>query len=95
MELKKWDAAEYLDTPEAQQEYLLAAMEENDPARLCEALGTIARARGMTDIAEATGLNRQALYKAFSSEGDPRASTLWKMLDALGIKLVPKIEKAS
>jgi probable addiction module antidote protein len=49
----------------------------------------------MTDIAEATGLNRQALYKAFSSEGDPRASTLWKMLDALGIKLVPKIEKAS
>ena len=87
MKLTKWNPEDFLTTPEAQTEYLRLVLEENDPAELCKALGTIARARGVTEIAEKTGLNRQALYKAFSAEGDPRASTLWKVLGALDIQL--------
>lgn len=87
MKLTKWNPEDFLTTPEAQAEYLRLVLEENDPAELCKALGTIARARGMTEIAEKTGLNRQALYKAFSGEGDPRASTFFKVLDALDIQL--------
>ena len=66
-----WDAAEYLKTEEDMAAYLEAALEENDPSLIAAALGDIARAKGMTQIAKKTGLGRESLYKALSPEGNP------------------------
>jgi len=67
--------------------YLEAALENGDPAVVMRALGTIARARGMSQIARATGLGRESLYKALSPEGNPEFSTVMKVVRALGLKL--------
>jgi probable addiction module antidote protein len=83
----KWDAADYLDTPEAIVAYLEAALEEGDPSLITAALGDIARAKGMSRVAKDAGVTREALYKALSPEGDPRLSTLLGVTKALGIKL--------
>jgi probable addiction module antidote protein len=83
----KWDAADYLDTPEAIVAYLEAALEEGDPSLITAALGDIARAKGMSQVAKDAGVTREALYKALSPEGDPRLSTLLGVTKALGIKL--------
>jgi probable addiction module antidote protein len=83
----KWDSAEYLKTDEDIVAYLEACLEEDDPALVMHALGVIARARGMTQIARETGLGRESLYKALSPEGNPEFSTVLKVLKALGIKL--------
>lgn len=82
-----WDAAAYLDTPEAVSAYLEAAFEENDPAVIAHCLGVIARARGMTQVAREAGVTREALYKALSTDGDPRLSTLLKVVKALGLRI--------
>ena len=82
-----WDSAEFLGDDEAVVEYLWAALEENDPAFFVKAIGNIARARGMTSIAQETRLGRQNLYKALSGERDPRIGTLMKVLDSLGVQL--------
>ena|SRR5215472_3262742 len=84
---KPFDAAEYLDSPEAIAAYLSEAFETNDAAFVTEALGTVARARGMTAVAKETGLSRENLYKALSSEGRPEFVTVMKVLDTLGVQL--------
>ena len=87
VELKEWDSAEYLTTPEDVAAYLEAAFEDGDPALIAYALGTIARAEGMTEVAKAAGLTRASLYKALSSEGNPEFATVIKVIQALGFKL--------
>lgn len=82
-----WDSAEALDTPEAIVAYLEAALEEDDAALLTHALGVAARAKGMAKIASEAGVTREALYKALSTDGDPRLSTLIGVLKALGLRL--------
>jgi probable addiction module antidote protein len=85
----RWDAAEYLKTEEDMALYLDAMIEESngDPRMIAVALGDIAKARGMTQIAKDTGLARENLYKALSAEGNPEFSTIMKVITALGIKL--------
>lgn len=85
-----WDAAEYLDKPEAIACYLEAAFEDGDPALIAAALGDVARAMGMTQLAGKAGVTREALYKALSPTGDPRLSTFLGVMKALGIKLTPR-----
>ncbi|MBN1473266.1 MAG: putative addiction module antidote protein [Syntrophaceae bacterium] len=84
---KLWDAAEHLKTKADIAAYLEAALEENDPALIAAALGDIARAKGMTQIANETGLGRESLYKALSPEGNPEFSTILKVVNAMGLKL--------
>jgi probable addiction module antidote protein len=87
-ELPVFDAAEYLDSEEAVAEYLTAMIEEGDPAMLAAALGDIARARGMSEIAKASGLTREALYKALRPNAQPRFDTVSRVCAALGVRLV-------
>ncbi len=82
-----WDSAEHLETEEDMAAYLEAVMEENDPALMTHALGVIARAKGMSQIARDTGLARESLYKALSAEGNPEFATVMKVIKALGFKL--------
>jgi probable addiction module antidote protein len=82
-----WDAAEHLETEDDMAAYLEAALEENDPSLIAAALGDIARAKGMSQIAKQTGLGRESLYKALSPEGNPEFSTVLKIVNALGLKL--------
>ncbi|MRR50711.1 MAG: putative addiction module antidote protein [Rhodocyclaceae bacterium] len=85
----RFDAAEYLKTEEDMALYLDAMIEESqgDPRMIAVALGDIAKARGMTQIAKETGLARENLYKALSADGNPEFSTVMKVITALGIKL--------
>jgi probable addiction module antidote protein len=87
-DLPEFDFSEHLDSEEAIAEYLTVILEENDPALLAAALGDIARARGMTDIAKGTGLTREALYKALRPDAQPRFDTVNRVCAALGVKLV-------
>jgi probable addiction module antidote protein len=82
-----WDAAEHLETEEGMSAYLEAALEEGDPALVAAALGDIARAKGMAQIASETGLGRESLYKALSPEGNPKFATVLKVIRALGLRL--------
>jgi probable addiction module antidote protein len=84
---RSWDAAEQLETEEEMAAYLEAAFEGNDPALVAAALGDIARAKGMTQIARETGLGRESLYKALSAEGNPEFATVLKVIRALGFRL--------
>jgi probable addiction module antidote protein len=86
---RPWDTTEYLKTDEDIAAYLDAVLDEagDDPAFVAAALGNIARARGMTQLARDTGLAREALYRALSPEGNPTFATVLKVLHALGIKL--------
>lgn len=85
----RWDSAEYLKTEEDMANYLDACMGEagDDPAFIAKALGTIARARGMTQVARDAGLSRESLYRALSGEGNPEFETILKVVKALGLKL--------
>lgn len=87
-DLPTYDAADYLDSEEAITAYLNAILEENDDALLASALGDIAKARGMTQIAKDAGIGRESLYKALRSGASPRFDTISRVLGALGIKLV-------
>jgi probable addiction module antidote protein len=86
-----YDSAEYLEDDLAIVAYLEEAMkiatEDSDPSFLTVALGTVARARGMSQIAKDAGLSRESLYKALGSEGNPEFGTVLKVLQALGLKL--------
>jgi probable addiction module antidote protein len=84
---KPFDAAEYLDDAESQAELLTDAFASGDAGYIANALGVIARARGMTQVAKEAGVTREALYKTLSSDGDPRLSTLLGVAKALGVKL--------
>jgi probable addiction module antidote protein len=87
---RTWDAAEYLETPEDMAGYLEAALEEGDPALFAAALGDVARAKGMSQIAREAGLGRESLYKALRAEGNPEFGTVLKVLRSLGLKLHAK-----
>lgn len=84
-----YDPSEYLDTPEAREEYLLATLEEcnGDPGAVLAALGVVARSIGMSEIAERIGVTRQGLYVGLSENGNPRWETVWKVADELGLEL--------
>ena len=84
-----YDTADYLKTEEDMALYLEACFEEagDDPAFIAKALGNIARARGMTQLARDTGLGREGLYKALSTEGNPSFATILKVINALGLRL--------
>ena len=84
-----WDPAECLSTPRSIAAYLEAAFEDGDPTLIAAALGDVARAQGMTQLASQAGVTREALYKALSSNGDPRLSTLVGVMRALGIRIRP------
>lgn len=86
----QWDPAEYLNSPKAIAAYLEGAFDDGDPALIAAALGDVARARGMSQLAKEAGVTREALYKALSPSGDPRLSTFLGVMKALGIKIRPK-----
>jgi probable addiction module antidote protein len=83
----RFDAAEYLDTAERQAAYITAALETGDPAFVRDALGIVARARGMAEIAKNANLNRESLYKALGETGNPEFGTVMRVLHALGLTL--------
>ena len=87
---RPWDAAEHLETDEDMAAYLEAALESGDASLVAAALGDIARAKGMTEIAREAGLGRESLYKALSPEGNPEFATILKVMNALGLKLHAK-----
>lgn len=84
---RRWDAAEYLETEEDMAAYLEAALEEGDAALVAAALGDIARAKGMTQVARDAGLGRESLYKALSPNGNPAFDTVLRVVRALGLRL--------
>ena len=84
---RPFDMANYLDDDEAVAEYLRQVLADGDPAELGAALGDIARARGMTQLAKDTGLSRESLYKSLSGERAPSTDTLFKVMRALGFEL--------
>jgi len=81
-----YDSAEYLDSDEAVSAYMEEALATDDPAFIAKALGTVARARGMAQIAKKAGLSRESLYKALSAEGNPEFGTVMRVIHALGLK---------
>ncbi len=81
-----WDVAEHLKTDADMAAYLEAAIEDGDPAVISAAVGDIARAKGMSQIARETGLGRESLYKALSPGGNPEFATILKVVRALGLK---------
>ncbi|MCL2297575.1 MAG: putative addiction module antidote protein [Proteobacteria bacterium] len=85
--LPVFDAAEHLKDEADIAEYLTVVLEENDPSALAEALGTVARARGMAVVAEASGITREALYKALRPGSQPRFETVQRVCAALGVRL--------
>lgn len=87
-DLPTFDMAEHLKTDDDVAAYLSLVLEEDDPAELAHALGVIARARGMTEIASASGLTREALYKALRPGSQPRFDTIRRVCGALGVRLV-------
>jgi len=87
-DLPEFDITEHLEDGQAIAEYLSIVLEENDPAALVQALGTAARARGMTEIAKASGIARETLYKELRPESQLRFDTINRVCHALGVKLV-------
>lgn len=86
VQTRVFDAANYLQTEEDMAQYLSIVMEDGDPALLAAALGDIARARGMSQLARDTGLSRESLYKSLSGERAPSSETLFKVMRALGFQ---------
>lgn len=82
-----FDASEYLDNEEIIAAYLTAALEDENPDVFLTAVGSVAKARGMTDIARSSGLGRESLYKALAPGSKPRYETIKKVLDSLGVKI--------
>ena len=82
-----WDAAAHLKTKKDRAAYLACALEAGDSALIAAALGDIARSEGMAKIARKTGLGRESLYKALSTDGNPELATLLKVFTAIGLRL--------
>lgn len=82
-----WDAAPYLKTKKDMAAYLACAIEEGDAALIAAALGDIARAQGMTQVAKRTGLGRESLCKTLSRSGNPQLATVLKVFTSVGLKL--------
>ncbi len=92
---KAFDAAAYLDNDAVIAEYLTAAAEDSNPEVFVAALGDVAKARGMAQIAQAAGLGRESLYKALSAGAHPRFETINSVLRALGVKFTVVAEQGS
>jgi probable addiction module antidote protein len=96
---KLFDPALYLDSPAAIAAYLDEAFEIGDPAFIADALGVVARAHGMTQVAKESGLGRESLYKALSKDGHPELATVMKVMRSLGLRLstatLPKTKVAA
>jgi probable addiction module antidote protein len=90
MKTSPFDAADYLDTAEARAEYMTAALETGDVDFIRDAVGVVARARGMTKIAKETGLSRESLYKALGETGNPEFGTVMRIVRALGLTLAAR-----
>ena len=87
VKLKKFDPSDYLDDDEVVAEYLTAALEDPNPDVFLAAVGNVAKARGMSSVAEQSGLGRESLYKALAPGAKPRYDTMLKLLQSLGVKL--------
>jgi len=87
-DLPEFDLAEQLKTEEDIAAYLTMVIDEGDMAELAHALGVAARARGMSDVAKASGITREALYKALRPDASPRFDTISRVCAALGVRLV-------
>jgi probable addiction module antidote protein len=85
--IRIWDPAEHLQSDEDMAAYLEAALEEGDASLIAAALGDIARAKGMSQLARDTGLGRESLYKALSPAGNPEFATILRVVSALGLQL--------
>ena len=88
-----FDPAQYLTSPESQTDLLNDALATGDASYVAHALGVIARARGMTEIARAAGITREALDRSLSEDGDPRLTTLLGVMRALGVRLTAEVER--
>lgn len=87
IKVKPFDPAKYLDDDEAIAAYIEEAIDIGDPAFIADALGVVARAKGMGQIAKDAGLSRESLYKALSADGNPEFGTILKVMKALGLRL--------
>lgn len=87
IKLKEYDIAEHLNSEEEIQLYLNEILEEGDPALILSALGDIAKARNMSQLAKEVGMSREGLYKALSGQGNPTFTTIIKIVNSLGLKL--------
>jgi probable addiction module antidote protein len=87
LETLPFDAAKYLASPQSQAELIADALESGDAVYIAAALGVVARARGMAEVAREAGVTRASLYKALSENGDPQLTTLLGVMKALGLKL--------
>lgn len=83
----RFDAVDYLNTEERQAAYIATALETGDADFVRDALGLVARARGMSEIAKKAGLNRESLYKALGEAGNPEFGTVMRIVGALGLTL--------
>ena len=97
LETTKWDVVDHLKTDEDIAYFLEAVFEDGDPALITAALGDVARAKGMTQLAKDTGLAREALYRSLSAEGKPEFTTVLKVMRAFGLRLaaVPLDDEAA
>jgi probable addiction module antidote protein len=93
--LTNYDPAEDLRTKKSIAIFMAEAFETNDPAYIAHALGVVARAKGMSEIADRTGLSREQLYRSFSVKGNPTLRTTLAVIKALNIKLTAKEDKAA
>lgn len=84
---KPFDPAEYLDDSESIAAYMSDALESEDPAFVADALGVIARARGMSEVAREAGVSRESLYRSLSTDGNPEFATVLRVIRALGLRL--------
>jgi probable addiction module antidote protein len=87
IKLSEFDTSAYLDNEEVIAEYLTAALEDSNPEVFLAAIGHVAKARGMSTIAQRSGLGRESLYKALAPGAKPRYDTVLKVLHSLGVKL--------
>lgn len=87
VKIKPFDPAEYLDDSESIAAYMSEALESEDPAFIADALGVVARARGMSEVAREAGVSRESLYRALSADGNPEFATVLRVVRALGLRL--------
>ena len=86
LKTKPFDPAAYLDTSESIAAYMTEALESGDPSFVADALGVVARARGMTEVAREAGVSRESLYRALSADGNPEFGTVMRVARALGLQ---------
>lgn len=87
IKLKEFDVVDFPETDEEMQEYLNAAIEKNDPKFLFTVLGDIVRAKNLSKLSRDTGISREGIYKALSGDSNPAFTTIFKIVNALGLKM--------